>query len=166
MWSCMPCGCDGHHVALNIRSVMISYGMLSILLYQWYGNHFHVMMSSKNCWTWWRHQIETFSASLAIGVENWPVTGDADQWRGPLMFPLICTWINIFASLLREVYGLDSDVNSTFIEHDDAMEWNSFRPYLFLAGNPSVTGGFSIKQPVMRSSDIFFEVSMDNLSSL
>ena len=35
--------------------------------------------------TWWHHQMETFSALLAICRGN---------WRGALMFPLICTRIN------------------------------------------------------------------------
>ena len=40
---------------------------------------------------WWRHQIETVSALLAISVGNSP---HKDQWRGALMFSLICVWIN------------------------------------------------------------------------
>ena len=47
--------------------------------------------------TWWRHQMETFSASLAICAGNSPVTGEfphKGQWRGALMFSLICTRIN------------------------------------------------------------------------
>ena len=41
--------------------------------------------------TWWRHQMETFSALLAICAGNSPVPG---QWRGALMFSLICVWLN------------------------------------------------------------------------
>ena len=41
---------------------------------------------------WWRHQMETFSALLAICVGNSPVSG-------PFMFSLICAringWVNI-----------------------------------------------------------------------
>ena len=46
---------------------------------------------------WWRHQMETFSALLAFGWEihrspvNSPHKG---QWRGALMFSLICAWLN------------------------------------------------------------------------
>ena len=43
--------------------------------------------------TWWRHQMETFSTLLALCAGNSPVTGDSShkgQWRGALMFPLIC----------------------------------------------------------------------------
>ena len=46
---------------------------------------------------WWRHQMETFSASLAFvrgihrSLVNSPHKG---QWRGALVFSLICAWIN------------------------------------------------------------------------
>ena len=44
---------------------------------------------------WWRHQMETFSALLALCAGNSPVNGEFPaQWRGTLMFYLICTWIN------------------------------------------------------------------------
>ena len=50
---------------------------------------------------WWRHQMETFSALLAICAGNSPVTGEfpsQSQWRGALMFSLICAWINGWAN--------------------------------------------------------------------
>ena len=46
---------------------------------------------------WWRHQMETFSASLAICAGNSPVPVNSPhkgQWRGALIFSLICVWIN------------------------------------------------------------------------
>ena len=46
--------------------------------------------------TWWRHQMETFSALLAIvqGIHRCPVNSQhKGQWRGALMFTLICAWI-------------------------------------------------------------------------
>ena len=49
------------------------------------------------CHAWWRHQMETSFASLALCVGNSPAIGefpDKGQWRGTLMFSLICTWIN------------------------------------------------------------------------
>ena len=45
---------------------------------------------------WWRHQMETFSALLAICAGNSPVTGESPlkgQWRGALMFSSICAWL-------------------------------------------------------------------------
>ena len=51
--------------------------------------------------TWWRHQMETFSALLAICAGNSPVPVNSPhkgQWRGALMFSLIFVglkgWIN------------------------------------------------------------------------
>ena len=38
--------------------------------------------------------MEIFSALLAICAGNSPVTGEKGQWRGALMFSLICTWIH------------------------------------------------------------------------
>ena len=46
---------------------------------------------------WWRHQVETFFALLAIcaGIHRSPVNSPhKGQWRGALMFSLICAWIN------------------------------------------------------------------------
>ena len=48
----------------------------------------HVTTMNK---PWWRHQIETFSALLVICAVNSPHNC---QWRGALMFSLICVWIN------------------------------------------------------------------------
>ena len=55
--------------------------------------------------SWWRHQMETFSASLAfvLGIHRWlhrgirrsPVNSPhTSRWRGALMFPLIYSWTN------------------------------------------------------------------------
>ena len=46
---------------------------------------------------WWRHQMETFSALLALCAGKSPVPVNSPhkgQWRGALMFSLICVWIN------------------------------------------------------------------------
>ena len=47
--------------------------------------------------TWWRHEMEKFSALLAIcaGIHRSPVNSPhKGQWRRALMFSLICVWIN------------------------------------------------------------------------
>ena len=47
--------------------------------------------------TWWRHQMETFSALLALCAGNSPVLVNSPhkgQWRGALMFSFIYAWIN------------------------------------------------------------------------
>ena len=49
-------------------------------------------------YTWWRHQMEIFSALLVIHprlIPRSPVNSPhKGQWRGALKFSLICFWIN------------------------------------------------------------------------
>ena len=47
-------------------------------------------------YTWWRHQKEKFSVSLAReGNHGSPVVSTCrGQWREPLMFSLMCAWTN------------------------------------------------------------------------
>ena len=45
--------------------------------------------------TWWRHQMKTFSTLLAICAGNSPHKG---QWRGALVFSLICVCINVWVN--------------------------------------------------------------------
>ena len=48
--------------------------------------------SGKLSYAWWRHQMETFSALLALCAGNSPVPVNSQhkgQWRGALMFSLI-----------------------------------------------------------------------------
>ena len=43
----------------------------------------------------WRHQMETFSALLALCVGNSPVNSPhKGQWRGALIYSLVYPWIN------------------------------------------------------------------------
>ena len=47
--------------------------------------------------TWWRHQMETFPHywPFVRGIHRPPVNSSHNsQWRGALMFSLICAWIN------------------------------------------------------------------------
>ena len=59
----------------------------------------YVITSSGFMWyiysEWWRHQMEIFSALLALYEGNPPM--DCHQkrhWHGALMFSLICVWTN------------------------------------------------------------------------
>ena len=61
----------------------------------WYRNYGYVITQLQT--TWWRHQMETFSALLALCEGNSPVPVNSPhkgQWRGALMFSLICGGIN------------------------------------------------------------------------
>ena len=52
-----------------------------------------------------RHQMETLSALLALCTGDSPVSGEfpEGQWRGVLMFSLICAWINAWVNNVRLV---------------------------------------------------------------
>ena len=57
----------------------------------------HALVPPKSLPPWWRHQMETFSAWLALCAGNSPVPVNSrheGQWRRALMFSLIYTWIN------------------------------------------------------------------------
>ena len=61
-----------------------------------YLNLIKLLINKARC-PWWRHQMEIFSALLAICAGNSPVPVNSPhkgQWRGALMFSLICVWIN------------------------------------------------------------------------
>ena len=51
--------------------------------------------------TWWRHQMETFPRYWLFGggIHRPPVDSrHKGQWRGALMFSLICAWTNVWAN--------------------------------------------------------------------
>ena len=63
--------------------------------------HYGIGGNAFDCFTWWRHQMETFSALLALCAGNSPVPVNSPhkgQWRGALMFSLIYAcisdWVN------------------------------------------------------------------------
>ena len=65
------------------------YSQYTIINWQWY-NYLYFC-------SWWRHQMETFSALLALCAGNSPVPVNSPhkgQWRGALVFSLICARIN------------------------------------------------------------------------
>ena len=86
------------------------------------------------CMSWWRHQMETFSALLALcaGSSPVPVTSPhIGQWREALMFSLIWVWINDWvnnreADDLRRQHG-HYDVNVMCIVED--LPWQKTFPH-------------------------------------
>ena len=50
---------------------------------------------------WWRHQWKHFPCywPFVRGIHRLPVnSGHKGQWRGALMFPLICAWISVWVN--------------------------------------------------------------------
>ena len=78
----------------NIEKYCEKYCDISLAIFNYIIRHTKV---TENHWAWWRHQMQTFSALLAICVGNSPVMVNSPhkgQWRGALMFSLVCTWIH------------------------------------------------------------------------
>ena len=78
--------------------VYLSHGRVTINVkgaLQWC--HMAVVASQINSHLWWRHQMETFSESLAICAGNSPVVGEFPAQRPVTRsfgFSFICVWIN------------------------------------------------------------------------
>ena len=71
--------------------------MFGCLVAAWGRRHFQTHFLNKNI-SWWRHQMETFSALLAICAGNSPVTGEFPAQR-PVTRSFdasffVCAWIN------------------------------------------------------------------------
>ena len=67
------------YIAFNALGAVISY----VGIYHWV---------NFGIGSWWRLQMETFCALLAICAGNSPA--HKGQWRRALMFSLMCVWIN------------------------------------------------------------------------
>ena len=80
---------------INIKSVVkfrcyIGFFLWRVLYHYYQQKHF------PTC-SWWRHQMETFSAywPFVRGIHRSPVNSQhKGQWRGAFTFSLICAWIN------------------------------------------------------------------------
>ena len=57
-------------------------------------SRFGITTTTHDIWSWWRHQMETFSALMAI-CANSPHKG---RWRGALVFALSCAWRNVWVN--------------------------------------------------------------------
>ena len=100
-----------------------SHGISSVF---WWDDHF--LDVARCLTTWWRHQIETFSALLAICAGNSPVPVNSPlkgQWRRAMMFPLISAWINGWVSN-REA----GDLKRNRTHYDVILIIHSFKPVM------------------------------------
>ena len=95
---------------------------------------FHQHHDRINDRSWWRHQMETISALLAIcaGIHRSPVNSShKGQWRGALMFSLICTWINCWVKkdeagdLRRHRVHYDVTVMLSSVDIGATIRWYS-----------------------------------------
>ena len=110
--------------------------------------------------SWWRHQMETFSAILDICAGNSPVNGEfpahKGQWRGALMLSLIRTringWVNnrkggdlnrnrahydvtvmIYCSLLRKIREFPLYISCLLESKSNMVVWSEIRGLIIIA---------------------------------
>ena len=85
--------------------IVLTQMVLTILLYSVSFIHHHIPCGIRvlsvgivpQQTPWWRHQMETFSFywPFVRGIDRSTVNSPhKGQWRGALMFSLICAWIN------------------------------------------------------------------------
>ena len=76
---------------------------------------------------WWRHQMETFSALLALCVEIRSTVNSRHkgQWRGLLMTSLICTWTNCWVNNrdTDDLRGHHAHYDATVMETGCSLTW-------------------------------------------
>ena len=157
------------HISTGKHSLHISWRSTHLL-------HLYFLFS------WWRHQMETCSASLAFvrgihrrlrgihrrlrGINRSPVTSPhTDQWRGALMFSLICAWTDSWvnnqdAGDLRR-HRAHYDV--TVIWCRIVIQW-SRQPWDLSAFNASLLSNFELVKRVKLGVPCIMEKIASNLA--
>ena len=107
----------------------------------------NILNSSRPIESWWRHQMETFSALLVLCAGNSPVTGEfphKGQWRRALTFSSICAWITDWV-INRET----GDLRSYRAYYDVIVMWR-----IFASVNWAMIGSDNGLSPVQRQAII------------
>ena len=130
-----------------------------------------------NPWSsWWRHQMETFSALLALCTGNSPVTGEFPEqrpvtWSFDVFFDLRLNkllskqssgwW---FETPSRSLWRHCNVVHRGHRQRDDVMALKHFPHYwLFVKGICPRQMDFPDEGSVIRSFYVFFVVSLEKL---
>ena len=137
---CLPSGCANSHSSDRPTPAVPTLTEAIVTLFEETASR--VLLSklyprpSCNCkiwvnfqiYSWWRHEMEIFSALLALCTGNSPVTVNSPhkgQWRGALMFSLICV---LNTQLSKQSWGWWFETQSRLLwRHCNA--WR--RRYLF-----------------------------------
>ena len=128
---------------------------------------------------WWRHQIETFSALLALCAGNSPVTGEFPSQRPVtrsfdvffdllLNKPLSKQWRRWrFGTPGLSLWRHNNGKMPSYSRAKCVITWwrhqiETFSALLAIcAGNSPVPGEFPSQKPVTRSFDVFFDLRLN-----
>ena len=139
-----------------------------------YGEHsLHISWRSTHLlhlyflFSWWRHQMEACSASLALvrGIHRWlrgihrsPVNSPhTDQWRGALMFALICAWTNGWVNNqdAGELKRHSAHYDATVMWRRIVIQWSG-QPWDDLAFNASLLSSFELVKRVNLGGSVHY----------
>ena len=142
----------------------------------------HLLKHTNQHKIWWRQQMATASALLAIYDGNSPVTGEFPAQRPVTRgFGVFCdlrlnkrlskqSWGWWFETPLRYLWR-HCNVIGTLpsypfqipmqCKHDDVIKWKHFHVTGTLCGEFTDPGEFPTQRPVTRSFDFFFDLRLD-----
>ena len=142
------------HISTGEHSLHISWRSTHLL-------HLYFLFS------WWRHQMEACSASLALvrGIHRWlrgihrsPVNSPhTDQWRGALMFALICAWTNGWVNNqdAGELKRHSAHYDATVMWRRIVIQWSG-QPWDDLAFNASLLSNFELVKRVNLGGSVHY----------
>ena len=118
--------------------------------------------------TWWRHQMETFSALLALCAGNSPVPVNSlhkGQWRRALVFSFICAWINDWVNN-REAGDLRRQRGHYNVNVMNVIKWNESSPKI---EDIMTNGGEKIQKAFVKATSLsltWWRHQMETFSAL
>ena len=134
-----------------LRQIIVTPPVINWYFLRKYHSYYMYVIAISSIHSWWRHHMETFSALLTFlrGIHRSPVYSPRKgQWRGALMFSLICVWTNNWANIWDAgdwSSRFRSSATRMFIEQFIRTNVNEISKSALLAlceWNPPVTGGF------------------------
>ena len=148
------------HISTGQQSLHISWRSTHLL-------HLYFLFS------WWHHQMETCSASLAFmrGIHRWlrgihrsPVNSPhTDQWRGALMFSLISAWTNGWVNNQDWFETHHSHYDVTVMWCRIVIQWSG-QPWDLSAFNASLLSNFELMKRVKLGVPCIMEGMASNLA--
>ena len=119
-------------------------------------------IKQKKPTTWWRHQMETFSALLAICAGNSSVSGEFPAQRPVTRSFDVFFDLRLNKRLSKQWWGWWFETLSGPLWHhcNEIQKHQSYTSLSLCNGNPPVTGGFPHKGPVMWKTLPYHDVFM------
>ena len=118
--------------------------------------------------SWWRHQMETFSGSLAFCAENSPVTGEFPSQRPVTrsfdVFFHLClnkrlskqSWVRWFETPLHSLWRHCNDIKTPDKPYVKSRQWTNQDQLTHICVNKSGPLGFSYRLAICKPHHHWF----------